>query len=441
MRRVEVLIRYFFNLQSDSDKEENVINNIRNGMQFRGANLWTLIFAIIIASVGLNVNSTAVVIGAMLISPLMGPIMGVGLGLGIRDFDIVRKAMKNLATATVISVATSAIYFWLSPLNTASSELLARTTPTIWDVFIAFAGGLAGIVGMTRKEKSNVIPGVAIATALMPPLCTAGFGIATGHWLYFLGAIYLFFINSVFICIATVLIVRYLGFHKREYEDEGKRRRMTRNLIIVVVLTVAPSIWLAYRIVQKAFFENAAQTFVSKEFNFQNTQVISKNFVYESKHPRIELLLIGRPLDTPTITELKTRMKSYHLGNAKLVVRQGLDAKQEIDFSQIKASIFEDVFRHTDSIYERQSAPAPPVAEPTDNLKPELAALFPQIRSYSVSWAQFVPTDTLKASDSIRLVVANSGAPMTTQELNRMEEWLRSRFKGDSVEVIYRRTR
>lgn len=441
MRRVSVLFRYFFNLHSDADKEENVIHNVRSGMQFRGANLWTLIFAIVVASVGLNVNSTAVVIGAMLISPLMGPIMGVGLGLGIRDIDFVRRGVKNLATAVGISIATSTLYFWLTPLSTASSELLARTTPTIWDVFIAFAGGLAGIVGMTRKEKTNVIPGVAIATALMPPLCTAGYGIATGHWLYFLGAIYLFFINSVFICIATVLIVRYMGFHKREYENEAKRRRMNRNMVIVVLLTVAPSIWLAYRIVQKAFFENAAQTFVSKEFNFQNTQVISKNFVYESKHPRIELLLIGRPLDTPTITELKTRMKSYHLGNAKLVVRQGLDAKQEIDFSQIKASIFEDVFRHTDSIYERQNVAQPPPPDAAIDLKPELAALYPQIVSYSISWASFMTTDSTKRSDSVRLIVANSGAAMTTKDLNRMEEWLRSRFAGDSVQLIYRRVR
>ena len=441
MRRMDILLRYFFNLQSDSDKEENVIANIRSGMQFRGANLWTLIFAIIIASVGLNVNSTAVVIGAMLISPLMGPIMGVGLGLGISDVDILRKAAKNLATATVISIATSAIYFWISPLTTASSELLARTTPTIWDVFIAFAGGLAGIVGMTRKEKTNVIPGVAIATALMPPLCTAGFGIANGNWLYFLGAIYLFFINSVFICIATVMIVRYMGFHKRQYEDEAKRRRMTRNLIIVVILTVLPSIWLAYRIVQKAVFENAAQSFVSNEFQFATTQVINKNYVFDNKTPRIELLLIGRQLDSNTLADLRQRMKNYKLDHVRLVIHQGLDAQQQVDFSQIKASIFEDVFKRTDSIYERQGAAPPPPAAPTDNLKPELAALFPQIVSYSVSWVHFIPTDTSKTSDSIRLVVANSGAAMSTKELNRMEEWLRMRFKEDSVQVIYRKIR
>jgi uncharacterized hydrophobic protein (TIGR00271 family) len=190
-RITKVFLFRRFNLHVDKADEDDVILSIRKNTDFVGPNLWTLIFAIFIASIGLNVNSTAVIIGAMLISPLMGPIMGIGLGLGTNDFELIKKGARNLLIATLISIATSTLYFWLTPLHDAQSELLARTTPSLWDVFIAFFGGLAGIVAGTRKEKSNVIPGVAIATALMPPLCTAGFGIASGNLYYFLGAMYL----------------------------------------------------------------------------------------------------------------------------------------------------------------------------------------------------------------------------------------------------------
>ncbi|MGF1925296.1 MAG: TIGR00341 family protein, partial [Bacteroidia bacterium] len=200
-RIIKRFIRYRFSLHEDSAEENDIVESIRRNVEFRGANLWTLIFAVFIASIGLNVNSTAVIIGAMLVSPLMGPIMGIGLGVGTNDFELVKKGLRNLTIATVFSIATSTLYFYITPLHDASSELLARTSPSIWDVFIAGFGGLAGIVAATRREKSNVIPGVAIATALMPPLCTAGYGIASGNLYFFLGAIYLYFINSVFICV------------------------------------------------------------------------------------------------------------------------------------------------------------------------------------------------------------------------------------------------
>jgi uncharacterized hydrophobic protein (TIGR00271 family) len=202
------MIRERINLTDDKADDAVIDERIRGEIHMKGANLWILMFAIFVASIGLNVNSTAVIIGAMLISPLMGPIMGIGYGAGINDFALIRQSFKNLAIATFIGLLTSTLYFLISPLDTAQSELLARTTPTAWDVLIELFGGLAGIVAATRKEKSNVIPGVAIATALMPPLCTAGFGLATGHWNYFLGAFYLYTINFVFIALSAFLIVR-----------------------------------------------------------------------------------------------------------------------------------------------------------------------------------------------------------------------------------------
>lgn len=207
--RKKYLIRKFYDdyldLNKSMEDEQLTVESIRNGVEFRGANLWILVFATFIASLGLNVNSTAVIIGAMLISPLMGPIMGVGLAIGINDFELMKRSLKSYFIATVFSVTTATIYFAFTPLDEVQSELLARTSPTIYDVFIALVGGLAGIVAVATKEKGNVIPGVAIATALMPPLCTAGFGLATGNLLYFLGAFYLYFINSVFISLATFL--------------------------------------------------------------------------------------------------------------------------------------------------------------------------------------------------------------------------------------------
>ena len=212
-----------FSLSEDSARQEETVDMICRGVEFRGTNLWVLIFATMIASLGLNVNSAAVIIGAMLVSPLMGPIMGVGLSLGINDFDLLKKSLRNFSLMVVVAIATSTLYFFISPLGTARSELLARTVPTTYDVLIAFFGGLAGIVAQSRKDRnSTVIPGVAIATALMPPLCTAGFGLATGQFKFFIGAFYLFFINTVFIALATYMVVRMLKYHKKKFLDPAR---------------------------------------------------------------------------------------------------------------------------------------------------------------------------------------------------------------------------
>ena len=197
----------FFDLHKGEEDKNAVLENVRNNISFSGSNLWILMAAVFIASIGLNVNSTAVIIGAMLISPLMGPIVGAGFALGVFDFQLLRRSLKNLLIATIASLLVSSIYFLLSPFKEAQSELLARTSPNIYDVLIAFFGGLVGVIAITRVEKGNPIPGVAIATALMPPLCTAGYGLATGNFKFFWGALFLYTINCVFIGIATFLIV------------------------------------------------------------------------------------------------------------------------------------------------------------------------------------------------------------------------------------------
>ncbi|ANH81173.1 TIGR00341 family protein [Niabella ginsenosidivorans] len=433
-RGIRLTIARLFNLHLEKANEADVVQSIKKGVEFRGPNLWTLIFAIFIASIGLNVNSTAVIIGAMLISPLMGPIMGIGLGIAVIDIDLVKKGSRNLLTATLISIATSALYFWITPLHDAQSELLARTTPSIWDVFIAFFGGLAGIVASTRKEKSNVIPGVAIATALMPPLCTAGFGLASGNFYYFLGAIYLYFINSVFICLSTYLIVRFLNFRKVQFENQTYGKKVSRYILLIVTAAVIPSIYLAYKIVDKSIFESNAQAFVNNQFRFKNTQVVNKTFRYRSDSSEIDLLLIGQTLPQLTIDTISQKLNQYRLNDAKLVVRQGLDAKQQIDFSQIKASILEDVFKE-DSARNSSLQETAAASRELPDLRAELKALYPGLMYYTGSRSIIYRTDTL-ATDTITLFVANFSKAPTRDDRLKMQQWLKERLQTDSVRLI-----
>jgi uncharacterized hydrophobic protein (TIGR00271 family) len=259
-----------FKLNHEREDLKTVVDNIENDVVFRGTNLWILIFAIFVASLGLNVNSTAVIIGAMLISPLMGPIMGIGLGVGINDFRLLRKAMYNFFIATIVALSTSTLFFLISPLNDAASELLARTSPTIYDVLIALFGGFAGMVATLSKNKGNVIPGVAIATALMPPLCTAGYGIATLQLNFILGAFYLFIINTVFIALATFIIVRLTHFPLLNIQDVKADRLAQRVVWLIVVITLLPSIYFGYDVIQRQKFTKNANLFITNEAHFPN---------------------------------------------------------------------------------------------------------------------------------------------------------------------------
>lgn len=364
----------------------------------------------------------------------MGPIMGIGLGIGINNFDLVKRGITNFLTAMVVSIITSTLYFSLTPLHDAGSELLARTTPSIWDVFIAFFGGLAGIVASTRKEKTNVIPGVAIATALMPPLCTAGYGLANGQFFYFLGALYLFFINSVFICLATYLIVRSLKLNKTQFEDEAREKRVKRYILIIVTITVLPSIYMAYRIVDKSIFESNANNFITQEFNYKNTQVVNRSFNYDNGKKQIDVLLIGEELDKAQIDSLKKKMDAYNIGKAKLNIKQGLNAKQEIDFAQVKASILEDVFNKEQKEKELQKAKADS-AGPYPGLREELRSLYPALQRYTVTKTVFNYTDSMRR-DTVILFVGDFSKPFAKKDRELLQNWLKFRIHADSVKLV-----
>lgn len=433
IKAIKKFLSGLFNLDEDKADESFIIESIKRDTEFSGTNLWALIFAIFIASIGLNVNSTAVIIGAMLISPLMGPLMGIGLGIGITDLDLLKKGIKNLSIAAIISVITSAIYFFLSPLHEAKSELLARTTPSLWDVLIAFFGGLAGIVAGTRKYKSNVIPGVAIATALMPPLCTAGYGLATGHYLYFLSAIYLFFINSVFICIATFLVVKSLKFRRHHFENRGIQRRVTRIIFVIVIITVIPSTFLAIKIVDKSIFETNAKQFVQKEFNFKQTQVVSRSYTYNPPNNQIDLLLLGSDLTDHQIDSLEARMKLYKLFKTVLHIRQGLNAKQEIDLSQIKASILEDVFKTQKNADTTGSVSK--LERPIPDISSELKTLYPNLEQYSLTNTIVMNIDSTRR-DTLPIFVGKFSGFFPFNEQSKLQAWLRQRIKADSLKLI-----
>ena len=295
-RQIKTYLTRHFDVRQEKEDEIETIESLKKGVEFRGTNLWVLIFAVFLASLGLNTNSTAVIIGAMLISPLMGPIMGFGLGLGITDFDLVKRSLRHYLTAIAFSVATSTAFFLISPISEAQSELLARTSPSIYDVLIAFFGGLAGIVASSTKSKGNVIPGVAIATALMPPLCTAGFGLASGNLSYFFGAFYLYFINTVFISVATYIIVHILKYPRKSFIDKKREKTVRRYMTIIVICTIVPSIYLSYRVFEATLFDQQVRKFINEELHFPNTQILSRSVTNTGDKKEIKVVLIGQTI-------------------------------------------------------------------------------------------------------------------------------------------------
>ena len=343
-----------FDIRQEKEDDRETIESIKRGVEFKGTNLWVLIFATFIASLGLNMNSTAVIIGAMLISPLMGPIMGFGLGLGTFDFELIKRAFRNFATATVFGIITSTIYFLLTPIDEAQSELLARTQPTVYDVLIAFFGGLAGIVASSTKSKGNVIPGVAIATALMPPLCTAGFGLASGNLYYFFGALYLYFINTVFISLATFLVVRLLKYPKKVFLDKQREKIVTRYVGLIVFFTIVPSLFLSYNLIRSSYFENRVQTFIAEELNFPDTQILSKRVTDTSEEKAVEVVLIGQTVPDASIANARAKMPKYGLKDVRLVVRQGF-GQEATDINELKSLLMRDLYKNSEEVLREQT--------------------------------------------------------------------------------------
>ena len=428
-----------FSLDEDKAQRDEVVAAISKGVVFRGVNLWVLIFATMIASLGLNVNSAAVIIGAMLISPIMGPIMGVGLALGINDFELLKKSLRNLALMFIVAIITSTVYFFISPLSSNSSELLARTVPTTYDVLIALFGGLAGIVAQTRQDRtSTVIPGVAIATALIPPLCTAGFGLATGQFRFFIGAFYLFFINSVFIALATYAMVRFLQYEKKVFIDKTRERTVKRLMMVITLVTFIPSVVIGFHMVRVSVFEAVADKYVSQVFNFPHTRVIECNKHYaQGKNPsQIELLLVGEPLGEEVIENARTQMRNFGLEKAELVVRQA-NTEDKVDVASLQKSyqeLLEEKNRRIGEMSSQLKRYRVTNVEVND-ISREVGAMMDNIGAISLTKGITFDVEGTPGDTTLVCVVTprDSALPVDRETLTR---WLKIRTKVENVKLF-----
>lgn len=416
--------------------------SIRKNIFFRGPNVWILAFSIIVASVGLNVNSTAVIIGAMLISPLMGPIFGVGLGLGVNDPLLIKNGFKNLLIMVFISILASTLYFLITPLRLANpTELLARTTPSIYDVMIALFGGAAGILELCRKEKGTVLSGVAIATALMPPLCTAGYGIASGNFQYFIGAIYLFFINGIFIILATYIMVKYLGFDEVKFQDEARGTKVKRIISVVVILVAVPSIWSATIMIRDNKFAQNVAAFVKEN------KTIGNNYIYDyqsetHKGGKINLFITGGTLSENEKEYLAASAAKYGIKESQLVFNEhSLGNVKDGTSEKIVQTIYEradnEIRRQEDRIrtLESELASARQKEIPYTQISKEVVSQYPEIQDLYIANGQEIQKDSLSGRNRI-LVVANTTEPMERKRIESLEQWLKIRLNDNTVVVM-----
>lgn len=439
-------LKKMLSLGEDKAMENETIASIVSGVDFSGAKLWILVLAIFVASLGLNTNSTAVIIGAMLISPLMGPIIGMGLGVGINDFMLLKRAFKNYLVATLFSVATATLYFLITPFNEAQSELLARTSPTIYDVLIALCGGLAGIIalGSLSQRSGNVIPGVAIATALMPPLCTVGFCLATANWLYALGALYLYLINTIFISVATFIgVTLIMRFHKKEFVDKQREKRVKRTIMGIAIITIIPSVFITLGMVKEAMFNNRCKRFCTNVVKVEGAHIISHTFDYKNRSMRV--VLLGEEADSAAINMMKERMADYGLEETTLEIVQGTSNMKAEDLSgrlhleeKQTLALQNQVVEYEKTIRE-QRAELDAYAGAESHAKvllPELRTLYPTIESVSTGRGVVCfKTDSVLADSTALIVSIRSMKRLPAAEQSKVEAWLRKRLSGSHVYI------
>lgn len=446
-------IKDLFSLRLDTD-EAGTIDSIQKSIEFRGGNLWALIFAALIASIGLNTNSIAVIIGAMLISPLMGPIVGAGYAAGTNDFEMLKASLRNLALMVALALCASILYFMLSPLKEPTAELLARIRPNLYDVLIAVFGGAVGIVASSRKDRGNAIPGVAIATALMPPLCAAGYGIATGQFAFFLGAFYLFFINSVFIALASMVFVRVLQFPTKQFLDEEQGKRARILIGVLIAAATVPSLFTAVRVVREAVFMRRATAFVDENFAFSNTTILKPyNLRYDSDTSVIELILIGEPLAEQVVEMLQNRMgdERYQLGHTQLLLRQSNNVHSYYGngiAQGIPSAMLETVVREKDKTIDYQRKRIAELETMGSNaasnglsqqamaaLAKKLTAIFPQVKKFAYSEVARIDVAS-GVLELIPLFVAEVKGQLDEMSELRLREYLRVELEAERLELV-----
>ena len=471
IKYILVYVRRLFNdilgIKEGTDIEATIAG-IKRDISFRGAPAWILMFSIFIASIGLNVNSIAVIIGAMLISPLMGPILGIGLAVGTNDLDMLIRSFKNLAIAVFISLITSTVYFLITPLNIEQTEILARTKPTILDVLVAVFGGFAGIVAGSRKEKSNVVPGVAIATALMPPLCTAGYGLATLNMEYFLGAFYLFFINSVFISISTFVVVKYLKFPLVKYIEKRRLKKYRMIAGVLLILTIIPSGIIFWNVIQETRFKIAAEKFIEEKAKFEGSELISTRIDYSDTLSIINLFYIGQTIDKDKVIYLQDLLQYYGIsGNEafpltdKAIVKIHQGETNDIDIekrfeefnSDLRLKIIEDIYTKNEKLIKDKDLKIKLLEEeiiklkkydtiPYEQIDEELKFHFDEVESFSYGKAIELKkiNDSTVVFDTIPTFMITFKEKVRSREketiMQDARQWLRIRFDNERIRLF-----
>ncbi len=425
----------FIDLRNEVEDYEIIHEEIERGVIFKGYNLWILAFAIVVCSVGLNMNSTAVVIGAMLISPLMGPINGLGYSIATYNFKLFRSSLKNFGFAVFASILASTIYFAISPVETAHSELLSRTSPSIYDVMIALFGGLAGIVAISSKMKGNVIPGVAIATALMPPLCTAGYGLGTGQFNFFLGAFYLFTINTVFIALAALMISRFLRFPIRSIVDPAQKIKVRRLVLFIILITIIPSLYFGHQLVQNEKFDQNAEMFIKSATVFEGAYLVRHDI--DKGQRKVSLVFGGKTLSDSLKNVIKKRGEIFNIQPENITIEQGfaLDERSasETEILRNRISAMQNDLQEAEARVDSLRN-APLFGRQIFN---EIHPLYPDILSCTYSETMLF-TDGVSDIHPVSQVVFHiSPASLDLAIREKIKEWVRARCGRHNTEVIF----
>jgi uncharacterized hydrophobic protein (TIGR00271 family) len=435
---MSTFLNTLFNLHNGEDDRQKTLENVKGNISFTGANLWILACAIIVASVGLNVNSTAVIIGAMLISPLMGPIVASGFALGMYDFELLKKSLRNLFIATLAGLLVSALYFFISPFKEVQSEMLARTSPNIYDIIIAFVGGLVGVIAVTRTEKGNPIPGVAIATALMPPLCTAGYGLATGNFKFFFGAFFLYGINCVFICIATYSIVKFLKYPLKQEADKKYQKQVRYGISLVVLLMLLPGIYFGYKLFAAHKYQQQVNNFLEQEFTSKGNTIVYKKTNFNSTPKTIELAFLSKRFTKAATDSFNAKLAAQNIPQTKLIIRQDSADRIELLQNNILNEIKNKdliVTEKTQKIQDLEKQIALNTFDSKQILQ-EAVILFPGIQSLSVSNNTFYYKNDSTSNAS--LFIYHNQNDFSAEDKTKLESWLKKRLSLASVELIKR---
>ena len=422
--------------------------NIRKGVHLSGPNAYILAFAILIASIGLNVNSIPVIIGAMLISPLMGPIIGFGYSLAINDTDFLRKSAANFMYMVIISLIASTIYFLISPLTLDNpTELLARTNPTIYDVLIAIFGGLAGIIEISNKQKGTVFSGVAIATALMPPLCTAGFGLATWNLTYLIGALYLFFINCVFISLATFVMVKYLKYPVKKFANPVTQRKVHRTISLVTIILIIPSVFSAIITIKENNFDQDAKQFVTANKTLSKAYIYDYSINHHTKPPILEISIAGETLDAVELEMLRKNGESMGIPREQLNIKQNITSERpEFSEQEVVKSIFE---RNDQEIKKREELILQVQKElkafkdrelPYEQMAKEVVAQHPEITNFSIARGASIDSKDYKPTEQI-IVIIQSDIEITEENIEKLKQWLSIRLDFPNLLIVQDKTK